>query len=760
MLQKLIATTSVLVLLVAASSCSTDPAVAKKKHVDAGARYFKAAKYREAVLEYRSAIRIDGAYPEARLGLAETYERAGDLQNAYREYVRAADVLPARLDIQLRAGNFLLVAGRFEDARARAEKVLQSEPNNVEAQVLLGYSLAGLKRLDDAVIQLERALMRGDAGGDAFSNLGTLQMARGDLQQAEATFRKAITLSPDAPMPWVALANFLWARERFAEAEACLVKARQLAPNDLVAARALAILYVTSNRASEAEPILKEVADTGAPTAVLMLADYYSATGKLDAALATLARLSSNKAFQVEAQGRAATIMHGVGRGAEAYAIVDRLIKGHPDSVVARLLRAQFLLRDRRLDEALAEGQKAVTFDSRSALGHRIVGETHAARFELDEAAQALRRSLDIEPTAVATQLQLARIELARGRPGAAIDYAQQVLRTNRDRLDARLVLTAALIQRREVDAALPEVRRMATQYPQSADVQIAAGRLALLKNDTGTAGKAFGRALELAPDSIDALTGAVDADYQSRDVASARRRVDARLARTPNDAQALLLSAQTFMRANDFVNAEIVLKRVLEVDPDNLPAYDLLGRIYLSQQRLSAAQAEFESLARRRPNSVGARTMVATLLHLQNRIDEAREQYESIVQTYGDAAVASNNLAWLYANSEGNLDVALTLAQSAKKELPHQAEVSDTLGWVYYRKGLFPMAVMAFEQSLQTDPNNPLYHYHLGLAQAGLGDKDLARKAIERALALNPRFDGADDARRLSSELGSRGGF
>jgi len=79
--------------------------------------------------------------------------------------------------------------------------------------------------------------MRGDAGGDAFSNLGTLQMARGDLQQAEATFRKAITLSPDAPMPWVALANFLWARERFAEAEACLVKARQLAPNDLVAAR-------------------------------------------------------------------------------------------------------------------------------------------------------------------------------------------------------------------------------------------------------------------------------------------------------------------------------------------------------------------------------------------------------------------------------------------------------------------------------------------------------------------------------------------
>ena len=140
----------------------------------------------------RSAIRIDGAYPEARLGLAETYERAGDMQNAYREYVRAADVLPARLDVQLRAGNFLLVAGRFDDAGARAEKVLEAEPNNVEAQVLLGYSLAGLKRLDDAVTQLERALTTGQRRGRRFQQPrhtadGTREFAAGgsDVPQGD-----------------------------------------------------------------------------------------------------------------------------------------------------------------------------------------------------------------------------------------------------------------------------------------------------------------------------------------------------------------------------------------------------------------------------------------------------------------------------------------------------------------------------------------------------------------------------------------------
>ena len=122
--------------------------------------------------------------------------------------------------------------------------------------------------------------------------------------------------------------------------------------------------------------------------------------------------------------------------------------------------------------------------------------------------------------------------------------------------------------------------------------------------------------------------------------------------------------------------------------------------------------------------------------------------------------AVASNNLAWLYANSGGNLDVALGLAQVAKKALPEQPEVNDTLGWVYYRKGLFPQAIRAFDQSIQKDPNNPHYLYHLGLAHSGNGDGNLARRSMLKALELNPKFDGADEARQVSLKRGSHTGI
>lgn len=146
---------------------------------------------------------------------------------------------------------------------------------------------------------------------------------------------------------------------------------------------------------------------------------------------------------------------------------------------------------------------------------------------------------------------------------------------------------------------------------------------------------------------------------------------------------------------------------------------------------------------------------MVATLLHLQNKVPEAQKQYEEIVQGPRGTAVASNNLAWLYSTSGGNLDVALTLAQSAKRALPDRAEVNDTLGWVYYKKGLYQYAQEALELSVQKEPNNPVYLYHLGMVYAGRGDRAKAGVTLDRALALSPNFEGADEARRTSAQLG-----
>jgi Flp pilus assembly protein TadD len=101
-----------------------------------------------------------------------------------------------------------------------------------------------------------------------------------------------------------------------------------------------------------------------------------------------------------------------------------------------------------------------------------------------------------------------------------------------------------------------------------------------------------------------------------------------------------------------------------------------------------------------------------------------------------------------------GNLDVALQFAQTAKAELPEQAEVNDTLGWIYVKKGLATLAVPPLLQSVETDPKNASYQYHLGMAYAGAGNVSRAREALQKAVELDPDSPHAAEARQALARL------
>jgi Tfp pilus assembly protein PilF len=100
------------------SACSKDPDQVKRDHILRGDAFVAQKKYAEASIEYRSAIQADARDVEARKKLAEVYVVTQDLTEALREYVRAADLAPDDIQIQLAAGGFMQLAGRSE-ANAR-----------------------------------------------------------------------------------------------------------------------------------------------------------------------------------------------------------------------------------------------------------------------------------------------------------------------------------------------------------------------------------------------------------------------------------------------------------------------------------------------------------------------------------------------------------------------------------------------------------------------------------------------------------------
>ena len=79
--------------------------------------------------------------------------------------------------------------------------------------------------------------------------------------------------------------------------------------------------------------------------------------------------------------------------------------------------------------------------------------------------------------------------------------------------------------------------------------------------------------------------------------------------------------------------------------------------------------------------------------------------------------------------------------------------EAEDTLGWVYYRKGLASHAVAAFDRARRESARQSRLPLPSGLAQLKAGNTRQGRAALTRALALKSDFKGADDARRALAQ-------
>jgi len=65
---------------------------------------------------------------------------------------------------------------------------------------------------------------------------------------------------------------------------------------------------------------------------------------------------------------------------------------------------------------------------------------------------------------------------------------------------------------------------------------------------------------------------------------------------------------------------------------------------------------------------------------------------------------------------------------------------ITDSLGWVYFKKGEFEKAVTELEKAQQLAPDDPVITEHLGDAYAKRNASEKAIQMYERALKLDPK--------------------
>jgi tetratricopeptide (TPR) repeat protein len=162
----------------------------------------------------------------------------------------------------------------------------------------------------------------------------------------------------------------------------------------------------------------------------------------------------------------------------------------------------------------------------------------------------------------------------------------------------------------------------------------------------------------------------------------------------------------------------------------------------------LDKARSSYLAVIEKEPKSLGAYMALGMIYESEKKYGEAKDYYIKALRLNPSFAPAANNLAYLYAEKEGNIDEALNLAQKAKEQVPDDPRVSDTLGWIYYKKNVPSRAIVYLKEANEKIPNQPVIKYHLGMSYYKNGNLDLAKRELNQALKIDPNFEGAEGAR------------
>ena len=281
------AATAFLMIALVLSGCSRSPEAKKARYLERGDRYFKQEQYREAILEYRNALRIDQKNPIATRQIGFAHYQLGQLGLAFRFLQAAQELEPDNADVRLKLAGIYLLGGRPDDATAQVDEILKKEPNNLEALMLFAGAANKPQEVEGALARLQSVQSTLGVTAKFHLALAGLYLKKQDVTSAEREFHDAVAREPKSVEAHAALGNFYVFRRAMADAEREFRTAADLAPIGSPARVRLADFYLLMRRPEEARGTLKEITEKAPDSlpAWRLLAQLDFAEGKIDDAL-------------------------------------------------------------------------------------------------------------------------------------------------------------------------------------------------------------------------------------------------------------------------------------------------------------------------------------------------------------------------------------------------------------------------------------------------------------------------------------------
>ncbi len=764
---------------------------AKLAHVEKGEAYLKAEKFQEASLEFRNAIQIDEKFAAAHWGLARSYEGLQRFQEAFEELRRTTDLDADNLAARVMLGNYLIAAAKghpelIAEADRLANQILQKDANHVEGHILKGTVFFSQNERDKALAEFNHAIELNPKRVESYLSLARFYVVINDSPKAEEVFQRAISINSNSGLAHTEYGKYLVQLNRLDAAEAEMSKAVEVEPTNRPSRFVLSSFYLVHKDLDKAEASYKVLADfdKDKPEGRAVLADFYSAVNRLDEAVSIYQQIVAQWPDFTLGHYRLGEILLMRGDTQGAVAQTDEILKKDQHDRQALLLRARVRAQTGQstdLQAAVEDLKEVLVQEPNSRAGLYFMAQ---ANFNLGNIDQARGFAGDLErnyPDYLPAKLLQVQINLAQGDAKAAqrlsselIDRINQTAPDRQNspqmlaeiRAKAYLARGSAEVEQRNTVSARKDFMLARDAAPRDTYPYISLAGVALAENKKDEAIGFYENALALESTNFNALNGLILLYARNNEIAKAHTRIDQVLNAYPTNASLHYLKAQAYGFEHNSAQVEAELRRTLDLDPNYIAAYSSLGALFINTNQQDRAIAEYQKILERRPDNATAYTVIGMLNDSQQKYDAAADSYRKALGKDQNSVIAANNLAWLYAvNGNGNLDEAVRLAQGVVQKNPGIPGFVDTLGWVYYKKGLYGAAVEQLQKAVALDERAsktgasspaPNYHYHLGMALKARGDKEAARRELEQAVRLNEKapFAEVGEARSILASL------
>jgi tetratricopeptide (TPR) repeat protein len=505
---------------------------------------------------------------------------------------------------------------------------------------------------------------------------------------------------------------------------------------------AFACLAILNENYRDAETYLKEAlkSDKESPYLLTKLSQVLLENDKKEEALLFVQKALDINPAELDAMVLLAGIYSQLEKFELAISQYRRALQDDPTNTEARLQLSTLFIRTKDYDSALEQLSIVIKDDPDLLIAHYYMGRINMERGEYPGAERAFRRVLEINPEFLPVLFDLATLYSGTNRIDMAIGSYKRILELSPTNAAARERLIALYYKTGQEKLAEDAIEEMKKRFGLGDPKRKRLGLIYLRYGKLDESIVELTAIVAASPEDQEARYYLGAALEESGDLDGAYEHLNQINPDSDYFLHARMRMAYILEKQERTDEGIHLLRNTIKLQEGNPRLYLMLSSLYEVKEQYHSALSVLEEGLEYNQKDTGLLYRTGIVLDRLERNEECLKHMELIIEIDPKHADALNYIGYTYADKGIHLDRAQDLIERAIQYKPNSGYIIDSLGWVYFRKGLYDKALIELKRAVELTPGDPTIHEHLG-------DVYFKREEYEKALGVYKKTIALENA-------------